>query len=543
MVGDPETKQLLSGSVDDPNAGGGSADLVSHATPNVTGSKEPTEVAPDSGGDSGKGAETPWTGGDDIVRTKGMNWMLTGLFVVGDMAGGGLVALPTALVRMGFIVGMANSFLMIGVTLMTACMLGFSWTVMLQHWPEYRAHCRAPYPEMAYRAFGKYAKYGVSLCINLTQFGVAVVFVLLTAKNIQDFAGLVLKLNIHFCFVVLFLGGLLWPVIMLKSPQDFWGAIVFSMFSTFAACILLIVGSGLDYKACIAHVEQPKLTAHNMFTALGTYLFSYGGHSSFPTIQHDMKRPKNFWKSCVMAFTIMFILYIPVCALGYFVYGDSVRESVINNIQHSGLQIAVNFMIMTHCFLTLAIVFNPLNQDVEQYFNVPQNFGWKRCVVRTIVLGLVIFVAESIPAFDSVLDLVGGSTLCLTSIVFPVLFYTKLSALQRRNKALPLIANSKDGDKITNRDAFHHTPYWLLAITGITVLFGCVIGCAATYSAIYNMARSRFMLPCYVIPFMNTDQKKVNAVLTTVCCGHYQNITSPAGAGKTCADPKMNFFG
>lgn len=29
------------------------------------------------------------------IRSHGLNWIITGLFVVGDLAGGGLVALPT----------------------------------------------------------------------------------------------------------------------------------------------------------------------------------------------------------------------------------------------------------------------------------------------------------------------------------------------------------------------------------------------------------------------------------------------------------------
>lgn len=38
----------------------------------------------------------------------------------------------------------------------------------------------------------------------------------------------------------------------------------------------------------------------------------------------------------------------------------------------------------------------------------------------------VIFVAESLPTFGPLLDLVGGSTLTLTSLVFPCFFYLYL---------------------------------------------------------------------------------------------------------------------
>lgn len=47
-------------------------------------------------------------------------------------------------------------------------------------------------------------------------------------------------------------------------------------------------------------------------------------------------------------------------------------------------------------------------------------------LVRTGVLASVVFVGESVPTFGPVLDLVGGSTLTLTSLVFPCIFYVYL---------------------------------------------------------------------------------------------------------------------
>lgn len=44
----------------------------------------------------------------------------------------------------------------------------------------------------------------------------------------------------------------------------------------------------------------------------------------------------------------------------------------------------------------------------------------------------MIFIGESLPSFGSILDLVGGSTIALMSIVFPCLFYMYLSALDKK---------------------------------------------------------------------------------------------------------------
>uniref|UniRef100_A0A914Y3J8 Amino acid transporter transmembrane domain-containing protein n=1 Tax=Panagrolaimus superbus TaxID=310955 RepID=A0A914Y3J8_9BILA len=147
-----------------------------------------------------------------------------------------------------------------------------------------------------------------------------------------------------------------------------------------------------------------------------------------------MKRPSEFAKSTILAFGIITIMYVPVCIMGYITYGDSLRDSIINSIQNSTLQQAVNIFITIHCILTLTIVFNPLNQEAEEILNVPLKFGYKRVLVRTTTMAAVVFIAESVPKFGPVLELVGGSTLTLTSLIFPTVFYIKLSALSKRNQ-------------------------------------------------------------------------------------------------------------
>lgn len=70
--------------------------------------------------------------------------------------------------------------------------------------------------------------------------------------------------------------------------------------------------------------------------------------------------------------SVIFFLYTPVCIMGYITYGNSLRSSIINSLQITGIQQAVNIFITVHCILTLTIVFNPLNQDIEELFRIPQ---------------------------------------------------------------------------------------------------------------------------------------------------------------------------
>lgn len=48
---------------------------------------------------------------------------------------------------------------------------------------------------------------------------------------------------------------------------------------------------------------------------------------------------------------------------------------------------------------------------------------------RSIVVASVLFVAETIPKFNDILSLVGGSTVTLLAYICPPLFYLKLKSV------------------------------------------------------------------------------------------------------------------
>ncbi|KAH7721062.1 Protein Y32F6A.4 [Aphelenchoides avenae] len=369
-----------------------------------------------------------------FVRNQGMHWVLAGLFCVGDMAGAGIVALPTAMIQSQFWPGLIICGLMALVALASSVFLGRCWTILIRRWPEYRTHCRKPYAEIGFRALGRPAKIAVSVCINTTLFGATVVFLLLSAKNIHDFMDAFFAKSISFCFLIIVVAVALLPVVMLKSPQDFWWAIVAGMASTAVATVLLSIGAALDYSDCAPSRHMPDFTLLNYFLALGTFLFTFGGLAAFPTIQHDMKKPHEFTKSAILAFAVICAFYIPVVTTGYLSYGDSIRESIINSIQTKWIQQAVNVMITLHCLLTITLLVNPLNQEIEEVLDAPQTFGWKRFVIRSCVMLCAVIVAESVPNFGPLLNLVGGSTATQCSLIFPTVFYLYLNAADQEFK-------------------------------------------------------------------------------------------------------------
>ncbi|CAI4226752.1 unnamed protein product [Auanema sp. JU1783] len=454
------------------------------------------------------------------INAHGLGWFVTGLFVVGDLAGGGLVALPTAMIQSEFWGGLVITVVMTLVVTYTAYVLGKCWNILLDHWPEYHEHCRKPYPEIGYRAMGPVVRLLVSICIDVTQFGIAVVYLLLSSKNIHDFTKAFFGGSISFCYVIIILAICLLPITFLKSPQDFWWAVVIAMITTSCAVVLICIGAGIDYSLCESHRHMPDIKVTNFFLALGTFLFAYGGHSAFPTIQHDMRNPRDFTKSVMLAFSIMAFMYVPVCIMGYLVYGDSLRDSIIPSIQNKGIQQAINVLITIHCILTLTIVFNPLNQEIEDLLRVPQNFGWKRVATRTTIMAAVVFVAESVPTFGPLLDLVGGSTLTLTSVILPCLFYLYLSAARTKET----VTGIKNREPCSFSEVFKYSHPVTLGVCCGIIVFGLLGGGAATYSALKELSTTQFSKPCYVTAFQHHDTSAQGDSHTN-CCGVYQNIS------------------
>lgn len=79
-------------------------------------------------------------------------------------------------------------------------------------------------------------------------------------------------------------------------------AVVVAMLTTSFAVILIVVGSALDIKECSKVTDKMSHGFEGILASVGTFMFGLGGHVVFPTIQHDMKNPRQFKLSAVLAF-------------------------------------------------------------------------------------------------------------------------------------------------------------------------------------------------------------------------------------------------
>uniref|UniRef100_A0A1I7VDN0 Aa_trans domain-containing protein n=3 Tax=Loa loa TaxID=7209 RepID=A0A1I7VDN0_LOALO len=457
---------------------------------------------------------------------RGLGWIVAAFFIVADMVGGGIVAMPVAFLETGLTVGITFMVVITIFFAYTAYLLSQNWIIMQQRWPVYQNHCRKPYPEMAMRSMGKTMKTISARIVYLTMFGTSVVFILLSSKIFQHFLASFFGINISLCYLICITTIAIMPLTYLKSPADFWLAIVIAMLCTVLAVLLIALGISLDISACISEAHYPKTSVGGAVVSLGTFLFAFSGHQVFPTIQHDMYRPIDFPKSITLGFCIVAFLYMPLSVYGYLTYGSSMHSSIIDSVQTSWIRHAANLTIAIHCILALIIMVNPLNQQAEHLFNAPHSFGIQRVLIRTGVLGTILFCALTIPDFGPFMNLVGALTNPPTCVVLPALTNLYLNAMSIDEK-------TRDYKIPTFPEVIRRTDIKKLLWNGFIIVIALVAGIVSAYLAIQEILTVHFTPPCYLRPlFAQTatilHNEKIN------CCGMKQNIYVFGNATEMC---------
>ncbi|GFR73147.1 proton-coupled amino acid transporter 4 [Elysia marginata] len=92
------------------------------------------------------------------VHVHGMGVATTAVFIVGEVAGSGVLALPKALNDTGWI-GVVLMVLIAGVAVYTGTLLGRCWMIVLERHASGLDHkARQPYPSIGQAAFGKHCR-------------------------------------------------------------------------------------------------------------------------------------------------------------------------------------------------------------------------------------------------------------------------------------------------------------------------------------------------------------------------------------------------
>ncbi|CAG2178978.1 unnamed protein product, partial [Oppiella nova] len=201
---------------------------------------------------------------------KGLSVLTAIVFIAGELAGSGVLALPDALADMA------------------RC-----WLMLEERWPEYRSPTRNPFASIGYRSNGQWMSYVCSAVMQVTFFGGAVVYLLLCSELVESLTHTFLG-KVTFCDWILIIALLLIPLSWLGSPADFWPLAVGAIGTTILGLVLLMIEVGIDAPTHISHATYEAPTFSSFFLGFGTVVFAFGGAAAFPTFQNDMKDKTKF---------------------------------------------------------------------------------------------------------------------------------------------------------------------------------------------------------------------------------------------------------
>lgn len=404
--------------------------------------------------------ESPYTG-----TVKGLTITTCAMFIIAEMAGSGILALPKAISEAGW-TGVGLLVVCCFISLYCGIILGKCWTIVRNSNTDYHGHVRDPYPLIGLAASGKVGKYIVEFCVLVTLFGVCVVFLLLASEQIASLVHTsfgALNQKSEFRIWILICGAVLLPFTWLATPKEMWQFAVGAGICTMVACLFIIVRTGMyikEYSTKPISQDTP-VSVKSFFAAFGTIAFSFGGATLFPTFQTDMRHPRQFPVAATLAFIGVLIMYLPVSSLPFLAFGTKLDDNILKTLKEANgdgkaFVTAAETLITFHLLFTFVITINPIGQQIEEYIKLPHEFGWKRITLRTTLVLVIIGIAEAIPNFGPILSLIGGSTVTMMAFILPCWFYLKL----------------KD-----------HVPFFVKVLHVEIMLIAVVCGAAATYSA------------------------------------------------------------
>ncbi|XP_030849627.1 lysine histidine transporter 1-like [Strongylocentrotus purpuratus] len=208
----------------------------------------------------------------------------------------------------------------------------------------------------------------------------------------------------------------------------------FAIITAFTAGGFLFVGSLLDHDTYSGIDHPDEVEVDEIFSSMGDIIFAYAGQSVYPTVQHDMRNPEDFTTSVLLGYAITAIIYFPATITCLIIYGEGYRalhaSNILDIVTSHFITVPFIILIMFYTIPVIIITSNPFFQDAEDFFNIPYVFTWKRCLLRSLYILLLLFVAMTFPHFTIFLPLIGGPLVAVVNFILPIVIYAKLVRME-----------------------------------------------------------------------------------------------------------------
>ncbi|EDV94491.1 sodium-coupled neutral amino acid transporter 1 [Drosophila grimshawi] len=344
------------------------------------------------------------------------------------------LTLPALLIRMGYF-GVLLGLSIIFLQMYTSFLLSQCWTMAELLDPSIQQKRNYPYAALADLAFGPYVSLLVSVLLDLSIFAMAVPSIVVAAENLE---AVVLRMsaghyNFSYCYWAILVGIVICPLMWLASPKHMRGLAII------AVCGLIIFVGILWYCLIDAPaIGQPfqgvSMELPGFLSVLNSYsvlAFQFDIHPVLLTLQIDMKRKSQVSWAALSGIAITCSVAIIGAVIAAYKFGSMIHSNLIQSLPTSvPFYVMLILMSLQLCF-SVTVASSAMFLHIENYFKLPESLSCKRILIRSSILALEVLVAEFVPSFDALMDVVGGTITGPLVFILPPLLYRRIRRMER----------------------------------------------------------------------------------------------------------------
>jgi solute carrier family 32 (vesicular inhibitory amino acid transporter) len=298
------------------------------------------------------------------------------------------------------------------------------------------------YADVGEKAMGMIGRIAALICQCGTSIGGAILYLILAGNLMNNLTHDVL--HVKYWFIIM--AGILVPFTWLRTLRELSLVAFFGMLASLLVVFVVIIRSlGWPDEASIVPTHAyGNITFKSVALGFGSMAFAFAGHGIFLRIKECMSYPMRFPVAVSVSYVISLVLYLPLAAVAYAIYGQHLQDTtkgadnILAVLGRSAIIQVANAMVMVHVMTAFVIFMNPVFLYLEEYLGfVPVSSktiddantikSWKNTiypiiVLRTLLVGLNLLIAEAIPFFGDILSFVGASTITGQCFILPALF-------------------------------------------------------------------------------------------------------------------------
>ena len=365
------------------------------------------------------------------------HWWRSAAVITGEIMGTGVLSLPNACARLGWVMGMSSSVLFGCTALYSGRLLSVCKNRLYPH--------ATSFSDLAHATGGpRFAL--VTRGALMTGWAMILPYYIVAAASALAAA----FPDAELCYWQWSLVTMVFmaPVLQLRSLH---ALSLLSGLST-AAIVIVLFALVPALVASRSPTPQTQLSVPSgqpffkTYGALGSFIFAYQGQSIFLEIMREMRQPDHFPRALLSANGLMMACYTIISAVAYGTHGASVAAFLPDALGEGWVRSVVGVLLAFHTAVSYLLTGQPLHRNVHLLLFPSSSAAsaarggraarhW--AIITLTFLAASFVIANAVPFFSDFQDLLGNLIGASTVFGWPAFFY--LRGMRLRGHPIPQI--------------------------------------------------------------------------------------------------------